>query len=236
MKDYNLGFDDVTGTIMRENVTIPGGNIHIGDLSYTVRVPGEIKNPYTFKDLVVTATTDGPVYIRDIADVQYGFKERTTISRLDGKPSISINIKKRAGENIVFIADSVKDIVNKREATFPKGTYVTYQNDFSKFIRVMLEDLENNIFSGFVLVIVCILLFLGFRNAFFVAISIPLSLLISFIVLDTYMGITLNFVVLFSLILALGMLVDNAIVIVENIYRHRHDGKKRRKGIGRSDK
>ena len=224
LKDYNLGFFDITEAIISEHITIPGGNIEIGDISYTVRVPGEIKNPYTFGDLVITATPQGPVYIRDIADVEYGFKDRTTIARLDGNPSISINVTKRAGENIIFIADKIKEIIKSREPMLPKGTHITIQNDMSKFIRTIVADLENNIVSGFFLVMICIFLFLGVTNALFVAVSIPLSMLITFIVLSI-MGITLNMVVLFSLIIALGMLVDNAIVIVENIFRHRHMGK-----------
>jgi len=224
LADYNLSFGDITGTIMAEHVTIPGGTIEIGDFTYTVRVPGEIKDPMRFADLVVTATPQGPVYIRDVADVEYGFKERTTIARLNGKPSISINITKRAGENIIRIADRIKEIIRENEPSLPKGTHITIQNDWSKHIRVMVADLENNIVNGFFLVMLCILVFLGATNAMFVAVSIPLSMLITFIVLQI-MDITLNFVVLFSLIMALGMLVDNAIVIVENIYRHRHMGK-----------
>ena len=224
LKDYNLSFADVTGAITSEHVTIPGGTMDIGDFVYTVRVPGEIKNPYTFADLVVTATSHGPVYIRDVADVEYGFKDRTTVARLNGKPAISIGVTKRAGENIIYIADAIKQILEEQRPTLPTGTSVTVQSDQSKFIRIMVEDLENNIVSGFLLVMLCIFIFLGVTNALFVAISIPLSMLISFIVLNA-MGITLNFIVLFSLILALGMLVDNAIVIVENIYRHRHLGK-----------
>ncbi len=223
LKDYNLSFGDVTGTIMNEDVTIPGGTIDIGNVSYSVRIPGEIKNPYTFADLVVTATPDGPVTISDIADVKYGFEDRTTISRLNGKPAITIGVTKRTGENIIRIADRVKEILEEHRPNLPPGTGVTIQNDFSKFIRVMVQDLENNILNGFVLVMLCIFLFLGVANALFVAIAIPLSMLMSFTVLSL-MGYTLNFIVLFALIMSLGMLVDNAIVIVENIYRHRHEG------------
>ncbi len=229
LKDYNLGMFDITDAIMNEHVTIPGGTMDIGDMSYTVRVPGEIKNPYTFGNLIVTATPEGPVYIRDIADVEYGFKDRTTIARINGKPSISIGITKRAGENIIYIADAVKEILREREPFFPKGTQVTLQNDRAKMIREMVEDLENNIVTGFVLVMISIFLFLGITNALFVASAIPLSMLITFLVLSL-LDITLNFIVLFSLIMALGMLVDNAIVIVENIYRHRHMGKSAAKG------
>ena len=224
LKQYGLGLEDVTKTIQSEHVTIPGGTMDIGNYSYTVRVPGELKDPYKFSDLVVTATEKGPVYLRDVAQVEYGFKDTETISRLNGQPCISIGVTKRTGENIIRITDEVKQIIKSRESGFPKGTHVTIQGDYSKFIKSMLWDLENNIVNGFILVVICIFLFLGITNSMFIAIAIPLSMLISFIVIQM-MGITMNFIVLFSLIMALGMLVDNAIVIVENIYRHRNMGK-----------
>ena len=229
LNKYNLGLEDVTKTIMSENVTIPGGSMDIGDYSYSVRVPGEIKDPYKFNDLVIKASNQGPIYIKDVADVEYGFKDVTTISRFNEKPSITISVTKRTGENIIRITDAIKKMIEEQKTKFPKGTHVAVQGDFSKFIRVMVADLENNIISGFILVVVCIFLFLGFTNSIFIAIAIPLSMLISFVVLQI-MGITLNFIVLFSLIMALGMLMDNAIVIVENIYRHRHLGKSPARG------
>jgi len=225
LKDYNLSFFDVYSTVMNEHITIPVGSMDIGEFTYSVRVPGEFRDPNGFRDLVVTATSHGPVYIRDLAEVRYGFEKQTTISRLDGKSSITIGIKKRAGENVIRMADRAKEIIEERKPGLPNGTHITIGTDYSKFIRVMVEDLENNIFTGFILVMLSIFLFLGLTNSFFVATCIPLSMLITFAVLSV-MDITLNFVVLFSLILALGMLVDNAIVIVENIYRHRHMGQK----------
>ena len=221
LKDYNLEFNDVIGAVMSEHVNIPGGTMDIGDFTYSVRIPGELRDPYGFRDLVVTASQNGPVYIRDLAQVHYGFEDQTTISRLDGKSSITIGIKKRAGENILKIADQVKEIIETKKPSLPKGTYINLGQDMSKFIRQMIEELENNITNGFVLVMVCIFLFLGFTNSFFVASCIPLSMFITFIALKI-MGVTLNMIVLFSLIISLGMLVDNAIVIVENIFRHRH--------------
>ncbi|MFC1552544.1 efflux RND transporter permease subunit, partial [Candidatus Latescibacterota bacterium] len=220
LKDYNLPFNDVTMAIMNEHLTIPGGTMDIGDMTYSVRVPGELRDPDGFRDLVVTATEYGPVYIRDLAEVQYGFKEQETLSRYDGKSCVTIGIKKRTGENIIAISDQVKQIIEDKKPTLPSGTYFAIGQDMSKFIKIMVAELENNIINGFVLVMLCIFLFLGITNAFFVATCIPLSMLITFIVLNI-LGITLNMIVLFSLILSLGMLVDNAIVIVENIYRHR---------------
>lgn len=224
LNQYNLSLHDVVKAIQSEHVTIPGGTLEVGDYAYNVRVPGELKDPYRFADLVIMANAQGPVYIRDVAQVKYGFKDRKTISRLNGKPCITLSVTKRAGENIIRIADEIKRIIAEREPTLPKGTHIRIQGDFSKWIRVMIADLENNIISGFILVILCIFAFLGVINSFFIALAIPLSMLITFVALQL-MGITLNFIVLFSLIMALGMLVDNAIVIVENIFRHRSMGK-----------
>ncbi|MFA6107304.1 MAG: efflux RND transporter permease subunit [Candidatus Latescibacterota bacterium] len=224
LSKYNLSLHDVTRTIQTEHVTIPGGAMEVGGYTYSVRVPGEIKDPYAFANLVVTATAQGPVYIRDVAEVEYGFKDRETISRLNGKPCITLSVTKRAGENIILIADEVKRIIAEREPSLPRGTHVVIQGDYSKFIRVMLRDLQNHILSGFVLVVLCIFVFLGVTNSFFIATAIPLSMLIAFVVIQM-MGVTLNFIVLFSLIIALGRLVDDAIVVVENIHRHRSMGK-----------
>jgi multidrug efflux pump len=229
LKDYNLGLGDVTKIIRNENLTMPAGNMKIGDYEYTVRIPGELKDPEGFKNLVVTAKNNSPVYVRDLADVQYGFKDRTTISRLNGKPCISINVTKRIGENIITITNAIKKIISEKESQFPYGTHITIQNDSSKFIKIMVADLENNIITGLVLVVLCIFLFLGFTNSFFIGAAIPLSMFITFAVLQA-MGITLNFVVLFSLVLAVGMLVDDAVVIVENIYRHRQQGEGKEEG------
>jgi CzcA family heavy metal efflux pump len=224
LSKYNLGLFDVTETIQSEHVTIPGGAIDVGGYTYSVRVPGELKDPYAFGDLVITASAQGPVRIRDVADVEYGFKDRETISRLNGNPCITLSVTKRAGENIIHIADEIKRIIAEREPALPRGTHVAVQGDYSKFIRVMLRDLQNHILSGFLLVVLCIFLFLGVRDSFFIATAIPLSMLVAFVAIQL-MGITLNFIVLFSLIMALGRLVDDAIVVVENIHRHRSMGK-----------
>ncbi len=224
LSKYNLSLWDVTRTIQTEHVTIPGGAMDVGSYTYSVRVPGELKDPYAFANLVITAGPNGPVYIRDVAAVEYGFKDRATISRLNGRPCLTLSVTKRAGENIIQITDEVKRIIAAREAQLPNGTHITIQGDYSKFIREMLRDLQNHIISGFILVVLCIFIFLGFTNSFFIATAIPLSMLIAFIVIQM-MGVTLNFIVLFSLIIALGRLVDDAIVVVENIHRHRSLGK-----------
>ncbi|NIR47375.1 efflux RND transporter permease subunit, partial [candidate division KSB1 bacterium] len=225
LKHYNLSFTDVIETIQDENKTIPGGSIEVGNLKYLVRIPGEFKQVDIIPDLVVKVMDGSPIHIKDIADVEYSYKERSTIAREGGRNCVSLSVKKRSGANLIEIADEIKRIVEEEKAKLPSGTVITVTADRSKDIRTMVSDLENNIVSGLFLVIGVLFAFLGFRNSLFVAVAIPLSMLISFIIIQA-LGYTLNMIVLFSLILALGMMVDNAIVLVENIYRHREEGYK----------
>ena len=226
---YKLAIQDVIDAIRRENLTLPGGSVAMGAYKYAVRVPGELESVSQIGDLLIKARQGRAVYIRDVAEVVYGFKERATFARLNQKPSVSLEIVKRSGENLIAIADHIKTMLDDLIPTLPAGTRVTILGDQSEDIRMMVKDLENNIVSGLILVILVLFFFLGVRNAFFVGIAIPLSMLISFVAISL-MGLTLNMIVLFSLILALGMLVDNAIVIVENIYRHRQEGQSHLRG------
>jgi multidrug efflux pump subunit AcrB len=223
LKYYGLAFQDVTDAIASENVTIPGGSIEVGDVKYLVRVPGEFATTAPIADIVVTAKNGRAIYVRDLASVDFGYKERDSYARLDGQPVVSLAIKKRAGENIIETADAVRRVVAEAEPTFPPGTVVKMTSDQSQDIREMVGSLENNIISGLVLVVAVLLFWLGARTAWFVGLAIPTSMFISFAILKAS-GITMNMVVLFSLILALGMLVDNAIVVVENTYRFRERG------------
>ena len=232
---YNLGLQNVIETIQKENLNMPGGSIDSRSLKYLVRVPGEINAPDEIGRFIVKSRGGQPITIQDVADVKLEFKDPGSYARINGLPSVSLNIQKRSGENLIRIADAVKVILEEERTRLPESVKFTVLADQSKDIRRMVSDLENNIISGLFLVIIVLYLFMGFRNAFFVAIAIPLSMLLSFLVIQT-MGYTLNMVVLFSLILALGMLVDNAIVIVENIYRHREEGlplvKAAKEGVG----
>ncbi|HWV58724.1 MAG TPA: efflux RND transporter permease subunit, partial [Longimicrobiales bacterium] len=216
---YGLSFDDVIDAIREENLNIPGGSIDVGTVRYPVRVAGEFVDPSIVEDIVVATVNNRPVYVRDVATVDFGFPERTSYARLDGQPVVTLDIIKRSGENIIETAEAVKAVIAEMAPSFPPSTVVKITGDQSVEIHDMVSTLENSIISGLILVAAVLLFFLGLRNATFVAISIPLSMLLSFIVMSM-MGFTMNMVVLFSLILALGMLVDNAIVVVENIYRH----------------
>jgi multidrug efflux pump len=220
---YEIGFTDVINAIRSENVTIPGGAIDVGSQAFLVRVAGEFQSTDVIGDVVVKSLDGRPIYVRDVATVDFGFKDRDSFARLDGNPVVTLDIIKRSGENIIATADAVKAAIELERPSFPPTTSVKITSDQSDDIRSMVANLENSIISGLLLVVMVLLFFLGVRNSVFVAISIPLSMLLSFIVMQL-IGMTMNMVVLFSLILALGMLVDNAIVVVENIYRHMEQG------------
>jgi multidrug efflux pump len=226
LQHYGVSFNDIIETIRDENLTIPGGVMDVGTVKYPVRVAGEFVDTRPIADLVVKTVNGQPVYVRDIATVDFGFVEQSSYARLDGHPVITLGIIKRSGENIIGTAEAVKAAIAELEPHFPPTTTVKITSDESRDIHVMVASLENNIISGLLLVLAVLLFFLGVRNAGFVAISIPMSMLLSFIILQA-LGVSMNMVVLFSLILALGMLVDNAIVVVENIYRHMEEGYER---------
>jgi multidrug efflux pump subunit AcrB len=220
---FELGLADVIAAVQRENLTVPGGDVDVGRLKYLVRIPAEVADPRELESFVVEVRDGVPIYIRDLATIVYGFEDESTRARLNLKPSVTITVEKRTGANIIEVADAVRAELERRQAGLPAGVSISVVSDMSKDIRSMVSELENNIVAGLLLVIGVLMAFLGLRNSIFVAVAIPLSMLISFAVLQA-MGYTLNMVVLFSLILVLGMLVDNAIVIVENIYRHREEG------------
>lgn len=226
LKFYDVAFDDVIDAIDNENVTIPGGSIDVGNVKYLVRIPGEFETTDPIADIVVATRNGRPIYVRDIARVDFGFKERDSFARLDGNPVVSLSVSKRSGENIIATAQAVRQAIAGLEPDFPPGTVVKITSDQSADIHEMVSSLENNIISGLILVVGVLLFFLGVQTASFVGIAIPLSMLMSFSIMQL-LGFTMNIVVLFSLILALGMLVDNGIVVVENIYRYREEGRDR---------
>jgi len=211
---YDLSLSDLVAAIRSENVNVPGGSIDVGDRKFLVRVDGEFTDPAVIEELVVETRDGRPVYVRDVADVAFGFAERESFARLDGSPVITLDVVKRSGRNVIATSDRVKAVIEEMRAELPPSTVVKVTSDGSEDIREMVSSLENNILSGLMLILAVLFFFLGVRTSFFVAISIPTSMLLSFLVLGMA-GVTMNTVVLFSLILALGMLVDNAIVVVE---------------------
>lgn len=218
---FNIPLMDVVGLIAKENVTISAGMLEVDQNKVQVRIPGEIQFASDLRDLVVLQRENHPVYLRDIATVTDTYKDVETISRINGETAVSIGVFKRAGENSVRVIDNIKEQLDAKQ--LPSDIKITIVQDDSKDIRDMLSELENNIISGFFLVIVVLFIVMGHRNSLFVGMAIPLSMLLSFTIMSL-MGITMNMVVLFALILGVGMLVDNGIVIVENIYRLHCEG------------
>jgi len=220
---YELGVGQVIGRIQQEHMNMPGGNVELGRSKYLVRVSGEFKDVSRMEDIVLKSPEGRPVKLSDVGRVVDGFAEQETLSRVNGQDCVTLRIQKRSGANIVEIADQIRALLAAAEPKLPPGVKLLPQQDQSEYIRDTVSDLENSVISGMILVIVVLFLFMGLRNALFVAVAIPLSFLITVAALAA-MGVTLNMVVLFSLIIALGMLVDNSIVVVENVYRHRCEG------------
>lgn len=224
MEALKVSFSDIENAVSAENLTLSGGELVDEGYRRAVRIIGQFENMDQIRNMVVKSESQRPIYMKDIATVTYGYKETTSLARSDGLPVVSVDIIKRSGENLIDAAEKVKEIVEEAENNyFPADLKVSIFNDQSEYTKILISDLENSIISGMILVILILLFFMGLRNASFVGLAIPLSMLTGILWLFLT-GVTLNMVVLFSLILALGMLVDNAIVVVENIYRYIQQG------------
>lgn len=231
-----ISFQDIENAIQSENLTIGAGNLKIGGIDHFVIIEGKYENYEDLKNLVVKHEGTDNIYLHEVADISFGDTDTTSYARQNGKPVVMIDVKKRAGANIIEAIDQVKEIVYRaQKSEIPEDIEVTFTNDQSNKIRSQISNLENSIIFGVILVVGVLLFFLGLRNALFVGIAIPLSMLLSFMLLGAA-GVTLNIMVLFSLVLALGMLVDNGIVVVENIYRLMDEGmnsfEAAKKGVG----
>lgn len=223
MQSLKVSFNDVAQAIQTENITISGGEVVTNDFRRGIRVVGEFKNVRELENLIVKAENQRPIFLGDIGRATYGFEDPTSISRVDGLPVISLNVIKRQGQNLLSAADKIKIKIEEAKQRLPESLEISLFNDLSVGTRDQVSNLENSIISGVILVVLVLLFFLGLKNASFVGLAIPLSILLGVLVLDMT-GTTMNVIVLFSLILALGLLVDNGIVVIENIYRYMQEG------------
>ena len=230
-----ISFGDIESAIQSENTTIGAGNLQIDGIDNFIIIDGKFKDFKELNNLVVKHENNDNVYLRDVADISFSDSDTTSYARQNGQPVVMLDIKKRAGENIINAIDKLKIVVGNLKRQFPADMKLTYTNDQSVMIRSQVSNLENSIVFGVILVVFVLLFFLGLRNALFVGIAIPFSMFLSFILLNSA-GVSLNIMVLFSLVLALGMLVDNGIVVVENVYRLMDEGlnafEATKKGIG----
>lgn len=219
MMASQVTFNDIIGAINNGNMTMSAGNTKASGQRRTIRVLGEIESPDELENFVVKSENDNPIYLKDVAVVHFQDEDKTTYAREFGEPVVMLDVKKRAGKNMVAAAEKIQTIVDDAiENTFPPDLKVTISNDQSSVTIGQVNDLVNNILFGVMLVVTVLMFFLGFKNAIFVGFAIPMSMFMSLMILNMF-GITLNTMVLFGLIMGLGMLVDNGIVVVENVYR-----------------
>ena len=219
MMAAKVSFDDILGAIGNGNMTMSAGNIKLSGQRRTIRVLGEIEQPTDLENFVVKSEGGSPVYLKDVATVSFTEEDKTTFAREFGHSVVMLDVKKRSGKNMIVAADMIRDIIATAESEYlPSDLVITISNDSSSRTLNQVQDLVNNIIFGIILVVTVLMFFLGFRNALFVGFAIPMSMFMSFMILST-LGYTLNTMILFGLIMGLGMLVDNGIVVVENVYR-----------------
>ncbi|MHC4533608.1 MAG: efflux RND transporter permease subunit [Planctomycetota bacterium] len=216
---YNLMIPEILALIPSENVNISAGGLDTEGTKFNVRIPAELVTAEEVDHLLLTVRNGKPIYLSDVATVTDAFKDRTSLSRLNEANNVTLSVQKRIGANVIHISDYIRVVLDQAREQIPGAVKFDITFDMSNMIRNMVTDLENNILSALILVTVVLLLFLGWRPSTIVAMIIPLSMLITSFLIQM-LGYTLNMVVLFSMVLVLGMLVDNAIVIVENIFRH----------------
>ncbi|GJM61108.1 efflux RND transporter permease subunit [Persicobacter diffluens] len=231
-----VSFGDIEMAVANENVNISGGDALSDGVRRNIRILGEFSEPENLLDVVVKAENGNIVYLRDVATVEFDYKDPESFARLGEESVVMVDVVKRSGENLLAATEKInKVLAYAQKNVFPEDLNIVMTGDQSKETRTQVNSLENNIISGVILVVLVLLFFLGTRNALFVGMAIPLSMFLSFLILGI-MGVTINMIVLFSLIMALGMLVDNGIVVVENVYRMMEEGLQpfdaAKKGVG----
>ncbi len=219
MMAAKVSFEDVLNGIRNGNQTMSAGNIKASGQRRTIRILGEVEEPQELENFVVKSENDDAVYLKDIATVSFESEDKTTYAREFGSSVVMLDVKKRSGTNMIQAVNSIKEIIKDAEENyFPSDLKISVSNDSSERTLNQVSDLVNNIIFGIILVVTVLMFFLGFRNALFVGFAIPMSMFMSFMIINA-MGYTLNTMILFGLIMGLGMLVDNGIVVVENVYR-----------------
>jgi multidrug efflux pump len=223
MKSYNISLEQLTQVAQASNTLVAAGALERETGRFAVKVPALIEKPADILNFPISASANATVTLGDVAQIKPTFKDATTITRVNGRPAMTIEVSKRTGANLIETVDGVKAVVERMRTTWPEGVQVAFTQDKSKVIRQMLSDLQNSVATGVLLVVVIILFALGFRASLFIGIAIPASFLAGVLGLQLA-GLTVNIVVLFSLILAVGMLVDDAIIVSEFAERRMAEG------------
>ena len=223
MNAAQVSFDDIASAVQYENMTLSGGNLIAQGSRNNIRIVGEISNPDELNNIIVKSY-GGSVYLKDIATISFKEKEKTTYARERGDEVVMLNVKKRSGQNMISAIEQVKEVVKEaQEKVLPKDLNITMTNDQSSRVEHQVDELSNHIIFGVVLVMIVLMFTMGLRNSLFVGAAIPLSIFIAFTLLSA-IGVTMNTMVLFGLVMGLGMLVDDGIVVVDNVFANMQKG------------
>ncbi|MFH1297037.1 MAG: efflux RND transporter permease subunit [Bacteroidota bacterium] len=224
MQAASVSFSDIQRAISSENITVSAGTITNFGTKRTIRVAGQFTSPDEIENIMISSASGAIIYIKDIAEVKDSFKDQESFARFDGKNVITLNVIKKSGLNLIKASDKIKEIMKGLEKTsYPPDLGISITGDQSKFTRSTLEELNNTMIIGFILVTLVLMFFMGLNNAFFVALSVPLSIFVAYLVFP-WMGFTMNMIVMFGFIFALGIIVDDALVVIENTQRiHRYE-------------
>ncbi|NTW23611.1 MAG: efflux RND transporter permease subunit [Lentimicrobium sp.] len=221
----SVTLSDIERAVSSENLTISAGNISTSGMKRSIRVQGQFDNMEVIENIIIHSSSGALVYLKDVAEVKDTFKEQESFSRLNGDNVITLNVVKKSGKNLLEASDKIKDILDNEliNKEFPSDVTVTKSGEQSRYTRNTLEELNNTIIFGFILVTIVLMFFMGFTNAFFVALAVPLSMFVAFMAMPA-IGFSMNMIVMFGFIFALGIVVDDAIVVIENIHRtHQHE-------------
>ena len=226
MTAAQVTFDEIQNAVKYENMTLSGGNLTSQGSRNNIRIVGEIQNPKELEDIIVKSY-GGVVYLKDIAKITFKEKEKTTYAREKGQEVVMLSVKKRSGQNMISAIEQVKEKVTEAQASYlPKNLKVELTNDQSSRVEHQVDELSNHIIFGIILVMIVLMFTMGLRNSLFVGAAIPLSMLMAFAILSAF-GLTLNTMVLFGLVMGLGMLVDDGIVVVDNVFANMKKGMNR---------
>ncbi len=219
MQAAGLTFTDIQQTVQGENINMSGGELNVDNIRRTLRVKGEFRDVNQLGNLLIRTSTGATVRLSEVADVKDNFEEKQDFARLDNKPVVTLNVIKRSGSNLVIASEKIEEaIAHAEENRFPEGLNVKITADQSERTKADLNDLINTVILGFIFVVLVLMFFMGVQDAIFVAMSVPLSALVAFLFMPS-LGFSLNTIVLFAFLLGLGIVVDDAIVVIENSHR-----------------
>ncbi len=224
LQAYGISANDVMSALQRQNVELPGGRIESLSKEYTIKVKGEFLNVPDFHDLVIAYDRGAPVRLRDVGRVEDGMEERRTIARFNGVPAVTMGVQKQSGTNTVAVVDAVKAEIDKINKTLPPGMTLNIAIDQSVFIRRSIEEVQKHLILGSIFAVLAVFIFLGnFRTTLISAVALPISIIATFALIRAF-GFTFNNMTMLALTLSVGLLIDDAIIVIENIYRHVEEG------------